>query len=67
MTYKMCSRHDIAEILLELALNTNQPCYQSINQSINLVVLLDWTELRIVDMVFMCKETDIKKKDEFKI
>ena len=33
LIYKICSRHDIAEILLKLALNTNQ----SINQSLFMV------------------------------
>ena len=33
---KTCSRHDIAEILLKLALNTNQ----SINQSLDIVSVL---------------------------
>ena len=32
LIYKMCSRHDIAEILLKLALNTNQ----SINQQLTI-------------------------------
>ena len=32
LIYKMCSRHDIAEILLKLALNTNRSTYQSNHQ-----------------------------------
>ena len=33
---KICSRHDIAEILLMLALNTDQSINQSINQSFDI-------------------------------
>ena len=40
----ICSRQDISEILLKLALNTNQ----SINQSINVLI---WTIPKLVDFV----------------
>jgi hypothetical protein len=53
---KMCSGHDIAEILLKLALNTNQ----SINQSINNETLLTFLFIKcfhvLVQVISSSKE-----------
>ena len=40
LMYTICSRHDKAEILLKLTLNTNQSINQSINQSYTIIAYL---------------------------
>ena len=70
----MCSRHEIAEILQRLELNTNQSFIQSINQIINQsidhckIISLIWSILMGHDLYIlkcMCPSvlTEIDKKN----
>ena len=45
--HNICSRHDMAEILLHLALNINQPINQPTNATSHIVVpFIKWVQLR---------------------
>ena len=51
LIYKMCSCHDIAEILLKLALNTKQ----SINQCVIFMILVEYKDLPVdTDSLVSC-------------